>query len=84
MPEAESYWCRLVFRCLNCGRKEVFAATSCEGQPHEDQMRAQVYQARCRSCGWQGAFCGFSALEIYSGIEQRTAKLRTVAKSVHA
>ena len=77
MIETKTHWCLLAFRCVNCGRKEASAKDSFEGEVHEDQIRARIYQASCRSCGWKGEVCGFSAMGICSGVERRTGKLQS-------
>jgi hypothetical protein len=70
----ETHWHRLVFRCANCGRNEVSAKGFSEGHLSENQIRAKIYQVLCRSCGWKGEACGFSAIEIDTGIEHRQTK----------
>jgi heterodisulfide reductase subunit A-like polyferredoxin len=54
----------LTFRCVNCGKHEVFAKYPSEDIIAEDQIRARIYQVRCRSCGWTGDACGLSAIHI--------------------
>jgi len=67
MIDTKTHWCLLAFRCVNCGRKEASAKDSFEGEVPEGQIRARIYQASCRSCGWKGEVCGFSAIEITAG-----------------
>ena len=54
----------LTFRCVNCGKHEVFANYPCEDMVGEDQIRARIYQVSCISCGWRGDACGLSAVHI--------------------
>jgi hypothetical protein len=55
----------LMFRCVNCGRPEASASLASEGVVPCDQIEARIYEANCESCGWKGAVCGFSAIEIH-------------------
>ena len=54
----------LTFRCINCGKYEVFAHYATERIVFEDQIRDRIYQVRCNSCGWNGDACGLSAIRI--------------------
>ena len=54
----------LTFRCINCGKHEVFAYYPTEGIEFEGQIRARIYEVRCNSCGWNGDACGLSAVRI--------------------
>ena len=72
MTDATTYWCVVVFRCVNCGRNEAFAEESSVVEPREEQVRTKTYQAICRYCGWQGEARGISAIEMRSGVERRT------------
>jgi transcription elongation factor Elf1 len=54
----------LTFRCVNCGKREVFASYPSEGMVSDDQIRARIYQVSCTSCGWRGDACGLSAIHI--------------------
>jgi len=72
MTAAKTHWCLLTFRCVHCGRNEAHAEDSFEGEPREDQIRAKVYQAICRYCGWEGEAGGLSAVEVRTGVERRT------------
>ena len=48
----------LTFRCINCGKYEVFVNYRTEHIVHEDRIRDRIYQVRCNSCGWSGHACG--------------------------
>ena len=72
MTDAKSYWCLVVFRCVNCGRNEAFAEEPSAGELREEQIRTKTYPALCRYCGWQGEARGLSAVEVRSGVERRT------------
>jgi flavoprotein len=61
----------LTFRCVNCGKHEVFANYPSKDMVSEDQIRARIYQVSCTSCGWTGDACGLSAIHI-----SRTTELR--------
>ena len=52
----------LTFRCINCGKHEVFANYPTEHIIPEDRIRGRIYQVRCNSCGWSGDACGLSAV----------------------
>ena len=60
----------LTFRCINCGKHEVFANYPTEHIIPEDRIRDRIfrpeglyiYQVRCNSCGWSGDVCGLSAV----------------------
>jgi len=52
----------LTFRCVNCGKDEVFASYSTEHIMPEERIRDRIYQVRCNSCGWSGDVCGLSAV----------------------
>jgi len=54
----------LTFRCINCGKFEVFAKYPTEEIEPEDQIRGRLYQVSCESCGWNGDACGLSAIRI--------------------
>jgi|SRR6516164_3992120 len=54
----------LTFRCINCGKHEVFAQYPTESIEFEEQIRARIYQVRCNSCGWSGDACGLSAIRM--------------------
>ncbi len=54
----------LTFRCINCGKHEVFAQYPADSLEPEDQIRARIYQVTCNSCGWRGDACGLSAIRI--------------------
>jgi len=54
----------LTFRCINCGKYEVFAKYPTEEIEPEDQIRGRLYQVSCESCGWNGDACGLSAIRI--------------------
>ena len=72
MTDAKSYWCLVVFRCVNCGRNEAFAEESTAVEPSEELIRTKTYQAICRHCGWRGEARGISAIETRGGVERRT------------
>ena len=59
--EAQIYVLR--FRCVNCGKHDVFAYQLAEDTSVED-VRARMYQVSCTACGWKGDACGFSAVRI--------------------
>jgi len=48
----------LTFRCINCGKHEVFANYPTEHITPEDRIRDRIYQVTCNSCGWRGDVCG--------------------------
>ena len=54
----------LTFRCINCGKPEVFAQYPAESAEPEDQIRARIYQVACNSCRWSGDVCGQSAIRV--------------------
>ena len=54
----------LTFRCIYCGKHEVFAQYPSEGIEAEERIRARIYQVICNSCGWNGDACGLSAIRI--------------------
>jgi transcription elongation factor Elf1 len=54
----------LTFRCVNCGKQEVFANYPSKDLLTEDEVRARIYQVSCGSCGWRGDACGLSAIHI--------------------
>ena len=54
----------LTFRCVNCGKHELFAKYAPEGIVTEAQIRGRIYQVTCTSCGWQGQACGMSAVHV--------------------
>lgn len=54
----------LKFRCINCGKNEVFASHPTENVVDENELRAQIYPASCNFCGWRGDVCGFSAILV--------------------
>ena len=54
----------LTFRCINCGRHEVFADYPTEEVEREDSIRGRIYEVTCHSCGWSGDACGVSAIRI--------------------
>ena len=54
----------LTFRCINCGKFEVFARYPSEGIESEEQTGARTFQVSCNSCGWNGDACGLSAIRI--------------------
>jgi hypothetical protein len=70
-----THWHRLLFRCVNCGKNEVSAQDFSEGHLPEQLIRARLYHVACKSCGWKGEVCGFSAVEIDCGVERRTGNL---------
>ena len=39
----------LTFRCINCGKHEVFAKYPTDGFEPEDQIRGRLYQVSCES-----------------------------------
>jgi len=41
----------LTFRCINCGKHEVFANHPTEHITPEDRIRHRIYQVTCNSCG---------------------------------
>ena len=41
----------LTFRCINCGRHEVFADYPTEGVEPENRIRGRIYKVTCYSCG---------------------------------
>jgi transcription elongation factor Elf1 len=59
----------LTFRCVNCGKQELFANCLSGELLTEDQIRARIYQVSCNSCGWRGDACGLSAIHISHTIE---------------
>ena len=50
----------LTFRCVNCGRHDVFAHFPTEHITLEGRIRERIYQVTCNSCGWSGDVCGLS------------------------
>lgn len=54
----------LTFRCINCGKHEVFANYPTEAVEPEDRIRGRIYVVTCNSCGWSGDACGVSAIRI--------------------
>jgi len=64
MKTGETQGYVLTFRCINCGKFEVFAKYPTEGIEPEDRIRDRIYQVRCNSCGWNGDACGLSAIRI--------------------
>jgi hypothetical protein len=30
-----------------------------------DEIKARIYEGRCKACGWNGKVCGDSAVQIY-------------------
>jgi Pyruvate/2-oxoacid:ferredoxin oxidoreductase delta subunit len=66
-PKANEYV--LTFRCVNCGRYEASSHFSSESIESEDRIRAKIYQALCKGCGWKGHACGYSAVRIYRANE---------------
>jgi translation initiation factor RLI1 len=66
-PKANEYV--LIFRCVNCGRYEASSHYSSKGIESEDRIRAEIYQALCKGCGWKGHACGYSAVRIFRANE---------------
>ena len=64
----------LTFRCIYCGKHEVFAQYPSKGIEAEERIRARIYQVSCKSCGWTGDACGLSAIRI-----SRTTELKARA-----
>ena|ERR1700751_287641 len=62
-PKANEYV--LTFRCVNCGRYEASSHYSSKSIESEDRIRAKIYQALCKGCGWRGHACGYSAVRIF-------------------
>ena len=54
----------LTFRCIICGKFEVFAKYPTERIEPEDRIRGRLYEVSCESCGWNGDACGLSAISI--------------------
>ena len=54
----------LTFRCINCGRHEVFGDYATDEVEPEDRIRGRIYEVTCYSCGWSGEACGQSAIRI--------------------
>jgi ribosomal protein S27E len=54
----------LTFRCINCGKHEVFAKYPSDVMVSEDKIRGRLYEVSCDSCGWNGDACGLSAIRI--------------------
>ena len=54
----------LTFRCVNCGRHEVFGDYATDKVEPEDRIRGRIYEVTCYSCGWSGEACGQSAIRI--------------------
>jgi hypothetical protein len=69
--EAQIYILR--FRCLSCGKHDVFAYQLAEETSLEEYIRARMYQVSCNACGWKGSVCGFSAVRISQISELRAA-----------
>jgi ribosomal protein S27E len=63
----------LTFRCINCGKHEVFGNYPTEHIIPEDRIRGRIYQVRCNSCGWSGDACGLSAICV-SQLTERKAR----------
>ena len=63
----------LTFRCINCGKYEVFAKYPTGEIEPEDQIRGRLYQVSCESCGWNGDACGLSAIRISHTTELKTS-----------
>ena len=59
----------LTFRCINCGKFEVFAKYPTEGIEPEDRIRGRLYQVSCESCGWNGDACGLSTVRLWHTTE---------------
>jgi ferredoxin len=70
MTDIKTHWYILTFRCLYSGRTDVFTKISFEREVLEEQIRARIYQVNCKSCGWNGEVCGFSAIEISDTVEE--------------
>ena len=58
MTGAETRGYVLKFRCVYCGRHEVSVVPM-------DEIKARIYEGRCKACGWNGKVCGDSAVQIY-------------------
>jgi ribosomal protein S27E len=63
----------LTFRCINCGKHEVFANYPTEHIIPENRIRGRIYQVRCNSCGWSGDAFGLSAICV-SQLTERKAR----------
>jgi len=64
MSAGETHEYILTFRCVYCGRYEVFACHHSDSVLHEDQIRDRIYQVCCKACGWKGGAYGISAARI--------------------
>ena len=76
MPSRETQGYILTFRCINCGRHEVFACYPTESFEPEEEIRARIYHLSCSSCGWKGDACGASATNISHSMELETRGAR--------
>ena len=61
----------LTFRCINCGKHEVFANYSTDEVEPEDRIRGRVYKVSSNSCGWNADACGLSAIRISHTAERK-------------
>ena len=68
MTRAEARGYVLKFRCVYCGRHEVSVEYPCEGVVPMDEIKARIYEGRCKACGWNGKVCGDSAVQIYDSL----------------
>ena len=71
MTGAETRGYVLKFRCVYCGRHEVSVEYPCEGVVPMDEIKARIYEGRCKACGWNGKVCGDSAVQIYYSLGLR-------------
>jgi hypothetical protein len=73
----------LTFRCINCGRHEVFADYPSEGVEPENRIRGRIYKVTCYSCGWSGDACGVSAIGIsHTDSRVKAAGLRPSSRAI--
>jgi len=73
MKNGETRGYVLTFRCINCGRHDVFAQYPTEHITPEDRIRDRIYQVTCNSCGWSGDVCGLSAVCVSQEPKARAA-----------
>jgi transcription elongation factor Elf1 len=77
MTRTETRGYVLKFRCVYCGRHEVSVEYPCEDVVPMDEIKSRIYEAHCKSCGWNGNVCGDSAVRIYYSLELEVKAQRT-------
>lgn len=79
MKTGETQRYTLTFRCINCGKFEVFADCPSDNVLEEGQVRGRIYEVTCNSCGWRGSACGLSAVSV-----SHTARSKSRSAAGHA